>query len=224
MQGSKEWMVRSNLERARRIGDRRVQQRRLVSAPLALRVPRSCIPGGRNHGLIVLDRLAADLDPMSQRPARSLMPSVAARRAGPSAGIPMDRIEDRRLCHAPGSNRADPPRFPVARPSTAIRALAPRCGRASKTAPRAERSASSSAPSTTLLDLLLARRIAHDHPRQRPYFHGFAVITRRLQPGIFVVDVQMIVRRLGTRVLRIRFALRRMLCRHRRPNTRTRSG
>jgi hypothetical protein len=60
-----------DLERAFRIGDGRFKQRCLVRAALALGVSRSCVPGCRHDGLIVLDDAVLDFDPMPERTARS---------------------------------------------------------------------------------------------------------------------------------------------------------
>ena len=98
-----------DLQRPVRIGDRRVQQRRFISAALSLRIARSRVPGGRNHRLIVLDRFAVDLDPVAERAARRFVPSVAAGGFRPGTRIPADGIEDRRLAVRQIVVRVGPP-------------------------------------------------------------------------------------------------------------------
>src|SRR5579884_3311601 len=59
------------------VGDGRVQQRRFIRAALILTIARTAIPCCRHNGLVVFDRFATDLDPVSERAARSLVPSIA---------------------------------------------------------------------------------------------------------------------------------------------------
>src|SRR5579863_7834481 len=83
-----------NLKRPVGIGDGCVDERCLVGAALALGVARSRVPGGGNDGLVVLDGLAFDLDPMAERAARSLVPSESAAGFLPGVGVPFGGVAD----------------------------------------------------------------------------------------------------------------------------------
>src|SRR5436309_15274305 len=86
-----------NLDRTFRIRNRSLTQRCFISAALPFAVPRTRIPGGRDHALIVVNLLVSDLYPMSQRSSRSLVESPALRLFRPGVWIPLFAVMDSQI-------------------------------------------------------------------------------------------------------------------------------
>ncbi len=146
----------------------------------------------------------------SSRSTRSrCAPSGAACRAAPhanrspmaSAGhgrrIPFRVVVDPQVAGRPCWRREGPPTSSIFSASTCV--SIPRAA----TRPRVENSASGPTPSvfstspTSSFTRGWPRDVRHQHARQRPDFHRLVVVARRLQPGILLVGVEMLVRGLG---------------------------
>src|SRR5215469_10881710 len=62
-----------NLDRALRIGNRRIQEGRFISSVLPFGVLGRSVPGGRHDALIVGDLAVFDMDPVAKGAARSFL-------------------------------------------------------------------------------------------------------------------------------------------------------
>ena len=174
------------------IGHRRVHQRRLEGADIALGIARAAVPGGRHDALVVVDLAVLDLDPVRQRAARRLGEADALGLLRPGSPAPtcstlavevspalMLAISLSWKCRI---LYAGPLAFEPARRRAAERREQRRHRQRRGLQQLVDR----------LLELRLALRVADDLARQRADLHGVALPARRLDPGIFAALVELL--------------------------------
>ena len=133
-QGSKECSVRRISSGWLRIGHGRVHERGLEGADIAVGIARAAVPGGRHDRLVILDLAVLDLDPVAERAARRLGEADALDLRRPGLRIPLLDIGGGGVAGLDVGDQLvlEMPHL-VAGPLR-IRARAPPCGRASRTA------------------------------------------------------------------------------------------